>query len=466
MFFHTLRIIPFATHSVCFVCCLALLPTCAGTIGDKYTPAMPLPPWSLSVASTGAVTVYSLEKTSVHAQDATSCFPGHTSNGAPVTFCQGETTQLYLAGPAPSYTLEIEAGSMTHIDDGSTLCQIAESMHEQSTVKCDHLHSDVLLPLLPELDKVLDGGGWNGQDDKYFQPLLDFLTNEGLENLPLPSPKNEYLNPPSSPTLDVTLGINAPHRLNVSRRSAPLPKVKPSYPRQSNSTVYKRFRCENCDYATDYKGSLTRHQKTHQPPGARNKPFRCENCDYATDRKDSLTVHQRTHQAPEERDKRFRCENCDYVTDKKGSLTAHQKIHQAPEERDKRFRCEKCNYATDKKGSLARHQRTHQAPGERDKGFRCENCDYSTDHKGTLTRHQKTHLTPGERDNHFRCENCDYATDRKGSLTRHQKIHQAPKARDKRFRCENCDYATDRKFILKAHQTTHQAPGKRDKPFR
>ena len=140
MVFHTLRTIPFATHSVCFVCYFALLPACAGTIGDKYTSAMPLPPWPLSVASTGAVTVYSPEKTSVHAQDATSCFPGHTNDGAPVTFCQGETTQFHLAGPVPSYTLEIEAGSMTHIDDGSSLCRIAEGMHEQPTVTCDHLY--------------------------------------------------------------------------------------------------------------------------------------------------------------------------------------------------------------------------------------------------------------------------------------------------------------------------------------
>ena len=438
MVFHILRIIPFTTHSVCSVCCFALLPTCAGTIGDKHTPAMPLPPRPLSVASTGAVTIYSPEKTSVHAQDATSCFPGHTSNGAPVTFCQGETTQFHLAGPVPSYILEIEAGSTTHIDDGSSLCRIAESTHEQPTVTCDPSYSDIFLPLLPELDNVLDRGGWNDTD---LQPLLDFLTDdESPENLPLLSPKNEYPNPPSSPTLSVTLdinftsGINAPHRLNVSRRSPPLPKVKPSYPRQFNSTVYKRFRCENCDYATDNKRNLTAHQKTHLPPGERDKRFRCESCDYASDRKSNLTVHQKIHQAPGERDKPFRCENCDYATDNKSNLTAHQKTHQPLGERDKRFRCEKCNYATD--------------------------------HKGNLTAHQKTHLIPRLRDKPFRCENCDYATDRKGNLTIHQKIHQAPEERDKRFHCENCDYATDNKSCLTAHQKTHLVPEEQNKPFR
>ena len=152
MVFHTLRIIPFATHSVCFVCCFALLPACAGTIGDKHTPR------PLSVASTGAVTVYSPEKASIHAQDATSCFPGHTSDGAPVTFCQGETTQFHLAGPVPSYTLEIEAGSMTYIDDGSSLCQIAESMHEQPTVTCDHLYPDVCFPCFPSWITCLMAG--------------------------------------------------------------------------------------------------------------------------------------------------------------------------------------------------------------------------------------------------------------------------------------------------------------------
>ena len=443
MVFHTLRIIPFATHSVCSLCCFTLLHACAGTIGDKHTPVMPFPPRPLSVASTGAVTVYSPEKTSVHAQDATFCFPGHTSDGAAVTFCQGETTQFHLAGPFPSYTLEVEAGSMTRIDDGSSLCQIAESMHEKPTVTCDHLHSDVLLPLFPELDNTLDGGGWNGQDD------------ESPENLPLPSP-----------TLDVTPGINAPHRLNVSRRNAPLPKIKPSYPRQSNSTVYKRFRCENCDYATDHKGSLTRHQKIHQPPEERYKPFRCGTCDYATDHKGHLREHQRTHQPPRERDKCFRCEKCDYATDRKGNLTIHQKTHQAPDERDKRFRCENCDYATDRKDNLTAHQKTHQAPDERDKPFRCENCDYATDHKGSLKAHQRTHQAPDERDKPFRCENCDYATDHKSNLTVHQRTHQAPDERDKPFRCENCDYATDHKSNLTVHQRTHLAPGKRDKPSR
>ena len=459
MFFHTLRIIPFATHSVCFVCCLALLPACAGTIGDKYTPAMPLPPWSLSVASTGAVTVYSLEKTSVHAQDATSCFPGHTSDGAPVTFCQGETTQLYLAGPVPSYALDIEAGSMTHIDDGSSLCRITESTHEQPTVTCESSYSDIFLPLFPELDNVLDGGGWNGQDDKYFQPLLDFLTNEGLENLPLLSPKNEYLNPPSSPTLSVTLGINAPHRLNVRRRSAPMPKIKPSCPRQSNSTVYKRFRCKNCDYVTDYKSNLIIHQKIHQPPGERDKPFRCENCDYATDHKGNLAVHQKTHRTPGERDKPFRCGICGYATDKKDCLIRHQRTHLAPGERDKPLRCENCDYATDHRGNLARHQRTHLAPGERDKPFRCETCDYATDKKDCLTRHQRAHLAPGERDKPFRCGICGYATDKKDCLIRHQRTHLAPGERDKPFRCGTCDYATDHKNCLTRHQKIHLAPG-------
>ena len=103
-------------------------------------------------------TVYSPEKASIHAQDATSCFPGHTSDGAPVTFCQGETTQFHLAGPVPSYTLEIEAGSMTYIDDGSSLCQIAESMHEQPTVTCDHLYPDVCFPCFPSWITCLMAG--------------------------------------------------------------------------------------------------------------------------------------------------------------------------------------------------------------------------------------------------------------------------------------------------------------------
>ena len=269
---------------------------------------------------------------------------------------------------------------------------IAESMYEQPTVTCDPPHSDIFPSLFPELDNCFESGVWNDPDDEHLLLFSDFSTTdeEFLESLPRPS----HLNPPSSPTLNVSLGINAPNRLNVSRYNASLTKVKPSSPRQSNSTLHKRFRCKTCDYVTDKKYHLTQHQKTHQGPGEREKPFRCKTCDYATDRKGNLTIHQKTHLGPGERDKPFRCEHCDYATDQKSKLTRHQKTHQGPGERDKRFHCEHCDYATDLKNTLTSHLRTHQGPGERVKPFRCETCDYATDHKSSLAVHQTAIMPP------------------------------------------------------------------------
>ena len=48
-----------------------------------------------------------------------------------------------------------------------------------------------------------------------------------------------------------------------------------------------------------YKNNLTKHQRTHQGPGERDKPFRCEHCNYASDHKGNLSSTPENPQGPE-----------------------------------------------------------------------------------------------------------------------------------------------------------------------
>ena len=126
MIFHTLR---FIQPSILIAVFFVLLPVYAGTIRYKHNPTIPLPPKPLSVASTGAVTVHASEEISVQPHDTTFCLPDSTSDGAPTIFCQGETTKFDLTGSVSSYALETEAGSMTRIDDGISVCSIAKDVY-------------------------------------------------------------------------------------------------------------------------------------------------------------------------------------------------------------------------------------------------------------------------------------------------------------------------------------------------
>ena len=171
---------------------------------------------------------------------------------------------------------------------------------------------------------------------------------------------------------------------------------------EADSPKRKIHKCDydQCDYSTDRKGDLKKHQQTHLPADQLPKIHKCahDQCDYCTARKGDLKKHQRTHLPSDLRHKIHKCDHnqCDYCTARKGDLKKHQRTHLPSDLRHKIHKCdhEQCDYSTDYKYLLKTHQLTHLPADQRPKIHKCDHdlCDYRTEFKHNLKKHQRTHL--------------------------------------------------------------------------
>lgn len=92
---------------------------------------------------------------------------------------------------------------------------------------------------------------------------------------------------------------------------------------RDHKRTHKNRLCENCN--CEVKVTLTKCLS--MPPS-----HKCDQCDYSTNRKESLTKHTKTHWPKE---KNFHCKKCPYSTDRKGHLKEHMKSHS-------KFECKYC----------------------------------------------------------------------------------------------------------------------------
>jgi uncharacterized Zn-finger protein len=115
-----------------------------------------------------------------------------------------------------------------------------------------------------------------------------------------------------------------------------------------SSQKEKPHKCDQCDYASAQKGSLTRHKLKHTG----ERPHKCDQCDYASARQDALTEHKRTHTG----EKPYKCDQCVYAAAEKGTLTRHKRTHTG----EKPYKCDQCDYAAAHKNSLSLHKKKHQ----------------------------------------------------------------------------------------------------------
>lgn len=205
-----------------------------------------------------------------------------------------------------------------------------------------------------------------------------------------------------------------------------------------------------CTYATDRKGNLTRHKRTHSG----ETPFKCNHpgCTYASKDNCALTVHKRAHSG----ETPYKCDHlgCTYASASSSNLTVHKRTHSG----ETPFKCNHpgCTYASASSGHLKSHKRIHSG----EKPFKCDHpgCIYASADNGALRVHMRTHT--GE--NPYKCDHpdCTYAGLTNGRLTAHKRTHNG----ETPYKCDHpgCTYAAAESGTLTLHKRTHSG----EKPFK
>jgi len=97
-----------------------------------------------------------------------------------------------------------------------------------------------------------------------------------------------------------------------------------------------KFSCSDCPFVGKDKNDTSKHRhKVHLT----EKRFKCSQCDYATNRSGNLAHHMVLHSQP-----KFNCEFCDYKCYRKAQFQAHMRKHTG----EKPFKCNICDYASGK----------------------------------------------------------------------------------------------------------------------
>merc|ERR1712129_364970 len=148
-----------------------------------------------------------------------------------------------------------------------------------------------------------------------------------------------------------------------------------------------RYQCSHCEYSTNVKSNLTRHNRTHT--GA--KPFVCSyvNCNRQFRYKMNLTEHIQTQHKKEE----HKCNECNKVYGTKRLLTKHMRRHRGD------FKCPHCAHAAADQYELKAHIRTRTG----DRPYKCPHCSYAAKTNQHLNIHIRTHT--GEKP--YKCQHCD-----------------------------------------------------------
>ncbi len=136
-----------------------------------------------------------------------------------------------------------------------------------------------------------------------------------------------------------------------------------------------KFKCDKCDYASNNKSHIARHNDAVHD---NIKDFKCDKCDYVCAQGEHLDKHIK---AIHDKIKDFQCDKCEYTTGDNSALTSHIKV---VHDKIKDYKCDKCPFTCADSGNLSKHIR---AIHDKIKDYKCDKCAYVCAYGGDMKRH-------------------------------------------------------------------------------
>ena len=248
---------------------------------------------------------------------------------------------------------------------------------------------------------------------------------------------------------------------------------------------FRTYKCPMCQYATDFKDSMDRHEQKHR----KFRTLACHQCNYRTPEKRLMLRHVLTIH---EKQKPYQCTLCSYSSAYKHHLKRHHtKRHQQP-----LLTCTQCEFTTEDVTALENHSTSHPEPKE----YKCKVCQMVFESSKLLKSHK--HLVHKKKKNKkvtldssqsssgpgdssettdskekepfpflesepvtlkHPCKLCTYQTDDHNELTKHlMKNHFSSEIKEglgdvcTTAQCPQCGYLTG-KDQMKAHMQIHDS---------
>ncbi|XP_050399121.2 zinc finger protein 208 isoform X1 [Patella vulgata] len=229
--------------------------------------------------------------------------------------------------------------------------------------------------------------------------------------------------------------------------------------RDNHDESFTIYPCNLCEYASQYKHKLQRHEAMAHKPGVGGFSVK------ANDSKPSVKIVKKTKKLPAIPKLKVKLTNngsafSKVITTKTKAIKATKKraarnkayenvVPLVPPEGVLAYRCKLCLYKGKSRPRVLNHVLSMHLNA---KQLKCKLCSFKTNRKIELYLHKKEHASGKEV---YRCPECDYISNYKPNLDRHMENH----GRDYEFKCNYCNFSSTNSGALARHVTSHHAQG-------